>query len=55
VRVRLSHPDGWFLRSLAELPIVPYQIYRRRPRRRRRLIGSGPYKIVVDTRTASST
>lgn len=45
VRVRLSHPDGWFLRGLAEIPIVPYQIFGN-DLAGGALIGSGPYRVV---------
>lgn len=45
VRVRLRQPDGWFLRGLAEIPIVPYQHYHDDLGGGGRLIGSGPFKI----------
>lgn len=46
VRVRLRQPDGWFLRALAEIPIVPYQQYQGDLSGGGRLIGSGPYRVV---------
>ena len=45
VRVRLRQPDGWFLRALAEIPIVPYQVYQGDLGGGGRLIGSGPYRV----------
>ncbi len=45
VRVRLRQPDGWVLRALAELPIVPRTVYDPDLGGGGRLIGSGPYKV----------
>lgn len=46
VRVRLRQPDGWFLRGLAEIPIVPYQYFQNDLSGGGKLIGSGPYRVV---------
>ncbi len=46
VRLRLHQPDGWVLRALAELPIVPRAVYDPDLGGGGRLIGSGPYKVV---------
>jgi peptide/nickel transport system substrate-binding protein len=46
VRIRLRQPDGWVLRALAEIPILPYAVYGEDLGGGGRLIGSGPYKVV---------
>lgn len=45
VRVRLRQPDGWFLRALAEIPIVSYQQYSNDLGGGGKLLGSGPYRV----------
>jgi peptide/nickel transport system substrate-binding protein len=46
VRIRLRQPDGWVLRALAEVPIVPRAIYDPELAGGGRLVGSGPYRVV---------
>ena len=46
VRVRLRQPDGWVLRALAELPIVPRAVYDPDLGGGGRLLGSGPYRVI---------
>ena len=46
VRVRLRQPDGWVLRALAEVPIVPRTVYDPDLGGGGRLMGSGPYKVL---------
>ena len=50
VRVRLRQPDGWVLRALAEVPIVPRTVYDPDLGGGGRLIGSGPYKVLGNER-----
>ncbi|MEZ4402719.1 MAG: ABC transporter substrate-binding protein [Kofleriaceae bacterium] len=45
VRIRLRQPDGWVLRGLAEIPIIPYQVYQGDLAAGGRLVGSGPYRV----------
>ncbi|HVV88092.1 MAG TPA: ABC transporter substrate-binding protein, partial [Kofleriaceae bacterium] len=45
VRIRLHQPDGWVLRALAEVPIVPRAVYDPDLGGGGRLVGSGPYKV----------
>jgi len=45
VRIRLRQPDGWILRALAEIPILPYAIYGEDLGGGGRLVGSGPYRV----------
>ncbi len=46
VRIRLSRPNGYVLRALAELPIVPRAVYRGKLKPRKGpVVGSGPYKL----------
>jgi peptide/nickel transport system substrate-binding protein len=45
LRIRLSHPDGWVLRALAEIPILSYATYKDDLNGGGKLIGSGPYRV----------
>lgn len=46
VRVRLSRPNGYVLRALAEIPILPAQVYEKRLRAARGpVVGTGPYRL----------
>lgn len=45
VRVRLRQPDGWVLRALAEVPIIPRAVYEPDLGGGGKLVGSGPYKV----------
>ncbi|WP_428264742.1 ABC transporter substrate-binding protein [Haliangium sp.] len=48
VRVRLSRPNGYVLRALADVPIVPAQVYQGRGRLRAgrgKVVGTGPYRL----------
>ena len=45
VRIRLRQPDGWVLRALAEIPIVPYGVYGEDLDGGGKLVGSGPYRV----------
>ncbi len=46
VRIRLRQPDGWALRALAEIPIIPRTIYEPDLTGGGRIVGSGPYRLV---------
>src|SRR5262249_29122549 len=47
LRVRLRRPDGYVLRSLVDLPIVPAALYEAGDRARSRApVGTGPYRFV---------
>ncbi len=46
VRIRLSKPNGYVLRALAALPIVPEHVYRKKlVPRKGPVIGTGPYRL----------
>lgn len=45
VRIRLRQPDGWVLRALAEIPIVPRAVYEPDLGGGGKLVGSGPYRV----------
>jgi peptide/nickel transport system substrate-binding protein len=46
VRVRLHRPSGYALRALAEVPIVPAAVYRRRVvAARGPVVGTGPFRL----------
>jgi peptide/nickel transport system substrate-binding protein len=46
VRIRLSRPNGYVLRALTEIPIVPRSVYRGKLQPRKGpVVGSGPYKL----------
>jgi len=46
VRIRLRQPDGWALRALAEIPILPRHVYEPDLGGGGRIVGSGPYRLV---------
>ena len=45
LRLRLYRPDGWALRALAEVPIVPMAIYDGSLAAGGRVVGSGPWQL----------
>jgi len=47
VRVRLKRPDGYVLRALAEIPILPAHVYQHRLRASRKapVVGTGPFRL----------
>ena len=45
VRLRLKRPNGWILRALAELPIMPQHIYDGSLLAGGQLVGTGPYRV----------
>ncbi len=47
VRVRLSRPNGYVLRALAEIPILPAHVYQHRLRASRTapVVGTGPFRL----------
>lgn len=45
VRIRLRQPDGWALRALAEIPIIPRNVYEPDLTGGGRIVGSGPYRL----------
>ncbi|HUQ06351.1 MAG TPA: ABC transporter substrate-binding protein [Kofleriaceae bacterium] len=45
LRIRLSHPDGWVLRALAEIPMISYATYKDDLSGGGKLIGTGPYRV----------
>jgi peptide/nickel transport system substrate-binding protein len=52
LRVRLHRPNGYVLRALAELPILPASVYERRLEARRGpVVGTGPYRLASWTET----
>ncbi len=51
VRIKLSRVNGYVLRALAEIPILPEHIYKKRLRPARGpLVGTGPYRLTARTR-----
>lgn len=46
VRIRLRQPDGWALRALAEIPIIPRSVYDPDLTGGGKIVGSGPYRFV---------
>jgi len=46
VRIQLKRPSGWVLRALAEIPILPMNVYDGSLLAGGALIGTGPYKYV---------
>jgi peptide/nickel transport system substrate-binding protein len=46
VRIRLKRPNGWVLRALAEIPILPMHIYDGSLYAGGALVGTGPWKLV---------
>src|SRR5262249_12654497 len=45
LRIRLKRPSGYVLRALAEIPIVPYQVYEGSLLAGGALVGTGPWKL----------
>ncbi len=45
VRIKLSRPDGWVLRALAEIPIISWASYKDDLAGGGKLVGSGPYRV----------
>jgi peptide/nickel transport system substrate-binding protein len=45
LRIRLNKPDGWVLRALAEIPILPMHIYDGSLWAGGALVGTGPWKL----------
>ncbi len=45
LRIRLSRPDGWVLRALAEIPILSYATYKDDLSGGGKLVGTGPYRV----------
>ncbi len=45
LRIRLSRPDGWVMRALAEIPILSWSTYHDDLAAGGRLVGSGPYRV----------
>ncbi len=45
LRIRLSRPDGWVLRALAEIPILSWNTYKDDLSGGGKLVGSGPYQV----------
>ncbi len=47
VRVRLSRPNGYVLRALAEIPILPQHVYQGHLRASRKapVVGTGPFRL----------
>jgi peptide/nickel transport system substrate-binding protein len=45
LRIRLKRPSGYVLRALAEIPIVPYQVYEGSLLGGGALVGTGPWKV----------
>ncbi len=46
LRIRLRRPNGWVLRALAEIPILPMAIYDGSLLAGGALVGTGPWKLV---------
>jgi peptide/nickel transport system substrate-binding protein len=46
VRVVLSRPDGFVLRAIAEVPILPYHVYEPGLAAGGKLVGSGPWQLI---------
>lgn len=46
VRLVLYEPDGWVLRALAEIPILPMHIYQGNLGAGGRIVGTGPWQLV---------
>lgn len=52
LRIRLSEPNGYVLRALAQIPILPKSVYEGRlTASNRKLIGSGPYRVAQESET----
>jgi len=48
LRIRLARRNGYVLRALAEIPILPEHVYRKRLKPRRGpVVGTGPYRLAV--------
>jgi peptide/nickel transport system substrate-binding protein len=47
VRVVLAHPDGYVLRALAEVPILPYHVYDPSLAAGGKLVGTGPWQLAA--------
>lgn len=46
LRIRLSRPNGYIVRALAEIPILPSHVYRNKlTAQRGAVVGSGPYRL----------
>ncbi|MCE9576395.1 MAG: hypothetical protein K8W52_24820 [Deltaproteobacteria bacterium] len=45
VRVQLSRPNGYILRALAEVPILPYGVYEQSLAAGGRMVGTGPWQV----------
>jgi peptide/nickel transport system substrate-binding protein len=45
LRIRLKRPNGWILRALAEIPILPMHVYEGSLLGGGALIGTGPWKV----------
>ena len=45
VRIRLKKPNGWVLRALAEIPILPMHVYDGSLLAGGALVGTGPWKV----------
>ncbi len=46
VRLVLNEPDGWVLRALAEIPILPMHVYEHDLNAGGRIVGTGPWQLV---------
>lgn len=45
LRIKLSRPDGWVLRALAEIPIISWATYKDDLGGGGKLVGTGPYRV----------
>lgn len=46
IRLVLYEPDGWVLRALAEIPILPMHVYQGNLAAGGRIVGTGPWQLV---------
>jgi peptide/nickel transport system substrate-binding protein len=47
VRIQLTRPNGWILRALAEVPILPYGVYEQGLAAGGRMVGTGPWQVTT--------
>lgn len=45
LRIKLSRPDGWVMRALAEIPMLSWATYKDDLSGGGRLVGTGPYRV----------
>jgi peptide/nickel transport system substrate-binding protein len=45
LRIRLVRPNGWVLRALAEVPIIPYHLHAESIAAGGRIVGTGPWQL----------